>query len=157
MLQVLEGLRGGRDRGEMGAMIGGLRGASRSTRRAGPAGRGLGRLAETGRRTASWSFAGRRRVPVSGRLRAQAGQAAAAQPLGGPEVAFEARALLLDAPGSPILAPAARSAVATDVESGGRIVLDHGDLVESILASLPCQESAPVLTTAGSSDGGIVI
>jgi NTE family protein len=56
----------------------------------------------------------------------------------GQKLAFEARALLVGTPREPDFArlPIPFRAVATDVETGERVVLDHGDLVESILASL---------------------
>src|SRR5262245_27661954 len=55
----------------------------------------------------------------------------------GQKLAFEARALLIDTPEENDFArlPIPFRAVATDVESGERVVLDHGDLVQSILAS----------------------
>jgi NTE family protein len=55
----------------------------------------------------------------------------------GQKLAFEARALLLDTPPQTDFSKLATPfrAVATDVETGERVVLDHGDLVESILAS----------------------
>jgi len=56
----------------------------------------------------------------------------------GQKLAFEARVLLLDTPRESDFArmPIPFCAVATDVETGERVVLNHGDLIESILASL---------------------
>jgi NTE family protein len=56
----------------------------------------------------------------------------------GQKLAFEARVLLLDTPREPDFSklPVPFCATATDVETGDRVILDHGDLVESILASV---------------------
>jgi NTE family protein len=55
----------------------------------------------------------------------------------GQKLAFEARALLIDTPAETDFSklPIPFRAVATDVETGERVVLDHGDLVQAILAS----------------------
>ena len=56
----------------------------------------------------------------------------------GQKLAFEARMLLLDAPREAnfLRFPIPFRATATDVETGDRVILDHGDLVESMLASI---------------------
>ena len=56
----------------------------------------------------------------------------------GQKLAFEARMLLLDTPreASFLHLSIPFRATATDVETGDRAILDHGDLVESILASI---------------------
>jgi NTE family protein len=78
----------------------------------------------------------------------------------GQKLGFEARALLLDTvPESDFSRlPTPFWAVATDIETGERVVLDHGDLVESILASLAVPGVFAPVEIGGRLlvDGGIV-
>ena len=78
----------------------------------------------------------------------------------GQKLAFEARMLLLDTPRESDFArlPIPFRATATDIETGDRVVLDHGDLVESILAStaIPGVFAPVAIDDRLLVDGGIV-
>jgi NTE family protein len=73
----------------------------------------------------------------------------------GQKLAFEARALLVGTPREPDFSrlPIPFRAVATDLETGEKVVLDHGDLVESILASL----SVPGVFAPVAIDGRLLV
>lgn len=73
----------------------------------------------------------------------------------GQKLAFETRMLLLDSPRETDFArlPIPFRATATDVETGDRVILDHGDLVESILASI----AIPAVFAPVAIDGRLLI